>query len=223
MEIYLNNIIITIDGPSGSGKEKIAKYIAKKNKLYHLDSGMLYRRLAIIFDKKNINLKNKKNIEKTLNSIKDISNRRNFTLRNEKIGKKASIIATNPKVRKFIDKQQHIIVNEILQTFKGCVIDGRDIGSKVFKNAQIKLFIHVNVEIRAKRRHKQLIEQGERNIYSQILKDLKLRDKKDLNRKTSPLIKPHNAILIDNSKSFKNTCNQINSILGIKLKPFLLV
>ena len=161
-----------------------------------------------------------KNIKKTLNSIKNLSHRRNFTLRNEEIGKKASIIATNKIVRKFIDKQQHIIVKKILQKFKGCVIDGRDIGSKVFKNAQIKLFIDVNVEIRAKRRHKQLIEQGERNIYSRILKDLKLRDKKDLNRKISPLIKPHKAILIDNSKSFKNTCNQINNILLKKTKAF---
>ena len=219
MGIYLNNLIITIDGPSGSGKEKIAKYIVKKYKLYHLDSGMLYRRLAKIITKKNIKLNDNRNIEKTLNSIKNLSPRRNFTLRNEEIGKKASIIATNKIVRKFIDKQQHIIVKNILQKFKGCVVDGRDIGSKVFKNAQIKLFIDVNVEIRAKRRHKQLIEQGERNIYSRILKDLKLRDKKDLNRKISPLIKPHKAIVIDNSKSFKNTCNQINSILLKKIKP----
>ena len=221
MEIYLNNLIITIDGPSGSGKEKIAKYIVKKYKLYHLDSGMLYRRLAKIIAKKNVKFNDNKNIIKTLNSIKNLSHRRNFTLRSEKIGKKASIIATNKIVRKFIDKQQHIIVKKILQKFKGCVIDGRDIGSKVFKNAQIKLFIDVNVEIRAKRRHKQLIEQGERNIYSRILKDLKLRDKKDLNRKISPLIKPHKAILIDNSKSFKNTCNQINSILLRKIKPLV--
>ena len=221
MEIHLNNLIITIDGPSGSGKEKIAKYIVKKYKLYHLDSGMLYRRLAKIITKKNIKLNDNRNIEKTLNSIKNLSPRRNFTLRNEEIGKKASIIATNKIVRKFIDKQQHIIVKNILQKFKGCVVDGRDIGSKVFKNAQIKLFIDVNVEIRAKRRHKQLIEQGERNIYSRILKDLKLRDKKDLNRKISPLIKPHRAILIDNSKSFKNTCNQINSILLRKIKPLV--
>jgi cytidylate kinase len=103
-----------------------------------------------------------------------------------------------------------------LQIFKGCVIDGRDIGNKVFKNAQIKLFIDVSVEIRAKRRHKQLIAQGEKSIYENILKDLKLRDKKDINRTISPLIKSHDAILIDNSNSFKFTCNQINAILSLK-------
>ena len=214
----MSNLIIAIDGPSGSGKEKIAKYIAKKYKLYHLDSGILYRRLASILLKKNINLNNSQDIKKALSSIDILSHRKNIALRNEQIGKKASIIATKKIIRIFIDKQQHLIVNKIIQSFRGCVIDGRDIGSKVFKKAQIKLFIEVNVQIRAKRRHKQLIELGEKSIHSRILKDLKLRDKKDLNRKISPLIKPFNAILIDNSKSFNFTCNQINEILINKFK-----
>ena len=215
----MSNLIITIDGPSGSGKEKIAKYISKKYKLYHLDSGILYRRLASIFLKKKINLNNERDIKKVLKSINNIlSHRKNRALRSEQIGKKASIIATKKIVRIFIDKQQHLIVNKVMQSFSGCIIDGRDIGSKVFKKAQIKLYIEVNVRIRAKRRHKQLIEQGEKSIHSRILKDLKLRDKKDLNRKISPLIKPFNAILIDNSKSFNFTCNQINEILINKFK-----
>ena len=92
-------------------------------------------------------------------------------------------------------------------------IDGRDIGSKVFKNAKIKLFVNVNVEIRAKRRHKQLIEQGEKSIYSRILKDMELRDKQDKTRKISPMVAPTNAFIIDNSKSFKFTRKQIHQIL----------
>ena len=214
MGVYLNNFIITIDGPSGSGKERIAKYIAKKYKLYHLDSGILYRRLAEILSKKNINLNNEQNIKKILNSITVLPHRRHSNLRSEKIGKKASIIATKKIIRNFINKQQRLIVNKILRTFKGCVIDGRDIGNKVFKNAQIKLFIDTRVEIRAKRRHKQLIEQGEKSIYGCILKDLKLRDRKDINRTISPLIKSQDAILINNSNSFKFTCDQINMILS---------
>ena len=218
MGVYLNRIIITIDGPSGSGKAKIAKYISKKYKFYHLDSGVLYRRLAVILSKKNINLNNELEIKKTLKSLKIISHRPNLSLRNEEIGKKASIIATKKAVRNFINKQQRSIVNNILNLFNGCVIDGRDIGKAVFKNAQIKLFIQVAVEIRAKRRHKQLIEQGEKSIYTRILKDLKLRDKKDINRKISPLIRPHNSILIDNSYSFKSTCKLINTIFKRKIK-----
>ena len=97
------------------------------------------------------------------------------------------------------------------------MIDGRDIGSNVFKNANIKLFIEVNSKIRAKRRHKQLIEQGEKSIYSEILKDINLRDKNDKNRVFSPLIVPKKAIIIDNSYSFKHTIYQINNAL-IKLQ-----
>ena len=216
MGAYLSNLIVTIDGPSGSGKEKIAKYIAKKYKLYHLDSGILYRRLAAIFSKRNVDFNDEQNIKKILKSLTNLSHRRHSDLRSEEIGKKASIIATKQIVRNFINKQQRLIVNKILRTFKGCVIDGRDIGNKVFKNAQIKLFIDVNVEIRAKRRHKQLIKLGEKSIYGCVLKDLKLRDKKDINRVISPLIKPHSAILIDNSYSFKYTCNQIIKILNKK-------
>ena len=213
MGVCLNNLIITIDGPSGSGKEKIAKYISKKYKLYHLDSGILYRRLCSIILKKNIKLDNEKEIKRIIASIKILPHRRHSNLRTEEIGKKTSIIATKKSVRKFINKQQHLIVSKILKISKGCIIDGRDIGSNVFKNAQIKLYIDTNVEIRAKRRHKQLIEHGEKSIYSHILKDLRLRDKTDTNRKISPLTIPRNAILIDNSKSYKFTCNQINSAL----------
>ena len=101
----------------------------------------------------------------------------------------------------------------------GCVVDGRDIGSEVFKNAQLKLFIHVKLEIRAKRRHKQLIEQGEKSIYSQIFKDLKLRDITDSTRTASPLIVPAGAVIIDNSNFFESTIIQIDKAIK-NLKQF---
>jgi len=142
-----------------------------------------------------------------------LSLKRHKILRKEIISKKTSIIATFPTVRKFINNQQKLIVKKILKSRKGCVIDGRDIGSKVFKNAKIKLFIEVAPEIRAKRRHKQLIEQGEKSIYSRILKDINLRDKNDKNRKASPLIMPKKAIIINNSYSFGNTIYQIKLTL----------
>ena len=210
----MNDLIISIDGPSGSGKERIAKYIAKKYNLYHLDSGILYRRLTYMMLKKKINFKNKNKLFFFLNSIKYLSVKRHKTLRKEIISKQTSIIATIPVVRKFINNQQKLTVKKILKFKKGCVIDGRDIGSIVFKNAKIKLFIEVKPEIRAKRRHKQLIEQGEKSIYSRILKDINLRDKNDKNRVESPLIVPKKAIIIDNSYSFKNTIYQIKKALN---------
>jgi|TARA_B100001964_G_scaffold55902_1_gene63198 cytidylate kinase len=209
----VNDIIISVDGPSGSGKEKIAKYISKKYNLYHLDSGILYRRLTYLTLKKKINFKNKNELIFFLNSLTYLSPKKHKTLRKEVISKQTSIIATIPIVRKFIDNQQKLAVKKMLKSKKGCVVDGRDIGSKVFKNAKIKLFIEVKPEIRAKRRHKQLIEQGEKSIYSRILKNINLRDNNDRNRTVSPLIVPKKAIIIDNSYSFKNTIYQIKKAL----------
>jgi len=205
-----NKLIVAIDGPAGSGKERIAKYIARKYNLYHLDSGILYRRLTYLILRKKIDFRNNNELFFFLKSLKQLSLRRHKTLRKEIISKQTSIIATIPKVREFINNQQKLAVKKILRYNNGCVVDGRDIGSKVFKNAKIKLFIEGKSKIRAKRRHKQLIEQGEKSIYSRILKDINLRDKKDKNRIESPLVVPKKAIIIDNSLSFKNTICQIN-------------
>ena len=160
--------------------------------------------------KNKVNINNNSALVLFLGSLKFISARKHKSLRKEIISKQTSLIATIPMVRKFINNQQKLTVKKILKSKKGCVIDGRDIGSKVFKNAKIKLFIEVKPEIRAKRRHKQLIEQGEKSIYSRILKDINLRDKNDKNRVVSPLIVPKKAIIIDNSYAFKNTIYQIN-------------
>ena len=208
----MNEIIISIDGRAGSGKEKISKYISKKYNFFHLDSGVLYRRLAYYLFKKKINYSNEKSIKNYLNSINSLSPRNHKCLRKKQISKLSSNIATIPLIRKKINSQQKKIVKEKLKKHSGCVIDGRDIGSKVFKEAKIKLFIKVNVNIRAKRRHKQLIALGEKSIYAQILKEIKLRDKLDKNRKHSPLIVPKSAIILDNSKSFQITSKQINII-----------
>ena len=209
----MNEIIISIDGRAGSGKEKISKYISKKYNFFHLDSGVLYRRLAYYLFKKKINYSNEKSIKNYLNSINSLSPRNHKCLRKKQISKLSSNIATIPLIRKKINSQQKKIVKEKLKKHSGCVIDGRDIGSKVFRNARIKLFIEAKIEIRAKRRHKQLIEQGEKSIYGEILKEIKLRDKKDSQRKESPLVIPSRAILIDNSNSFKETVIQIKSAL----------
>ena len=208
----MSSLIISVDGPAGSGKERISKYIARKYGIYHLDSGILYRRLANIIIKKKI-LINNKNLIIVISSIKYLSTNNNKSLRNENVSIISSKIAKNNIVRNFINKQQKIIIKLALKKYKGAVIDGRDIGSKVFKEAKFKLFITVKPEIRAKRRHKQLLAQGEKSIYPQILRGIKLRDKNDMNRKASPLVIPKKAFLIDNSDSFIKTIKQINLIL----------
>ena len=204
--------IITIDGPAASGKEKISKYISKKWRLKHLDSGILYRRLALILFNKNIDINNIKIIKRELQKIDIISYQKNKKIRTQTISKLASKIAVYNFVRNFINELQYKFVNKNSNK-RGFVIDGRDIGSVVFKNANLKLYIEVNAEIRAKRRYKQLIDSGEKSIYPQILKDIKLRDNIDKNRKNSPLIVPKDALVIDNNGSFRKTVKQINLAL----------
>ena len=205
--------IITIDGPAGSGKGKIAKYVAKKWKLKHLDSGIFYRRIAYIISKKKINPIDKITIKILINGINQISSQKNKILRSEKISNIASIIAEYKFVRDFVNTQQKLTIKK-LKNKNGFVIDGRDIGSVVFKNASIKLYIDVDVNIRAKRRHKQLIDMGEKSIYPKILKEIKLRDKKDINRKHSPLVIPKGAFLINNSGTFHLTIKDINNLIS---------
>ena len=204
--------IITVDGPAGSGKEKISKYIANKYKLYHLDSGILYRRLAHELAKKNVKAFEVDKIKKILKDIKKISLRKTQALRKEQIGKAASEIAKLDFVRYYINSQQRL-ATKTPNKKKGFVIDGRDIGSVVFKRAFLKLYVDVDVNIRAKRRYKQLIDNGEKSIYLKILKDIKLRDKTDKTRKNSPLVVPRGAKIINNSHTFKKTIAQIRNII----------
>jgi len=209
----LKKIIISVDGPAASGKEKIAKYISKKWKYKHLDSGIIYRRLAYILLKNKTNLKSKSEIKKIINQNIQISFRKSKVLRSEKISKIASEIAVHGYIRDYVNKYQRNFVKFNLKN-KYFVIDGRDIGSVVFKNADLKLYIEVSEEIRAKRRYKQLIDTGEKSIYRQILKDIKLRDKKDKSRKNSPLVIPNGAFIIKNNSTFNNTINQIDVLVS---------
>ncbi len=208
----MRNIIVTIDGPAASGKEKIAKFISRKWKFKHLDSGLLYRRLALILLNEKIDIRNLKKIKKRVEKINKISFQRSNKLRTQEISQLASKIAIHKFVREFVNNLQYNFVKKHKKN-RGFVIDGRDIGSVVFKKADLKLYIEVNSEIRAKRRYKQLIDSGEKSIYPKILKDVKLRDKKDKLRKNSPLIIPDEAHIIDNNKSFKFTIVQINKLM----------
>ena len=208
----MKKTIITIDGPAASGKEKISKYICKKYKLKHLDSGILYRQLAFYFFTSRIDPEDIDLIKKKILKINQVSFRNNKRIRTQKISKFASKIATYDCVRLFVNKLQHDFINKN-KKIQGFVIDGRDIGSVVFKNANLKLYIEVNSEIRAKRRYKQLIDSGEKSIYRKILKEIKLRDRQDKNRKHSPLVIPKGSHLIENNGSFIDTKKQINYLI----------
>ena len=209
----MKKIIITIDGPAASGKGRIAKYIAKKYNFLHIDSGLLYRKIAKLLIDNKIDIKSITQIKQFLVKNKNLSLRNNNNLRNEQIGKVTSIIAKMSLVRDYVNKQQILYAAQKTDK-KGFVIDGRDIGSVVFKNADLKLFIEVKPSVRAKRRHKQLIDLGEKSIYAEILKEIKLRDRQDIIRLNSPLVVPKGAHVIDNSGLFNNTLKKINHLIG---------
>ena len=204
--------IITVDGPAGSGKGRISKYIAKKYNLVHIDSGIFYRRLAFKIKINNIKTNDRAKIKKLIRTLKILSFKKNKVLRQENVGKVASEIAKYDFVRNFVNLQQRLATKK-LNKKKGFVIDGRDIGSVVFKRAFLKLYVDVDINIRAKRRYKQLIDNGEKSIYLKILKDIKLRDKTDKTRKNSPLVVPRGAKVINNSHTFKKTIAQIRNII----------
>ena len=209
----MKNILVTIDGPAASGKGKIANYLSKKWKLKHLDSGVLYRKLALgIIDEK-INFNLNKELKIFIKNYKFNSFKSQKKLRTEKVSKIASKIAVHKFVRNHVNLFQKNFVGRFIKNH-GFVIDGRDIGSVVFKNADLKLYIDVSLVNRAKRRYKQLIDTNEKSIYAQILKEIQLRDKKDKSRKISPLVVPNGAIVIDNNGKFTQTIKIINTLIS---------
>ena len=214
-------LIITIDGPAASGKGTIARYIKKEFNFFHIDSGLLYRKIAKTIIDKKINIKNNKEIKMLIKKIGDIKLSNNKLLRSPIVSKVSSEIAKLKKIRDLVNMNQKKLVNKNKEKFRGIVIDGRDIGSVVFKDAEIKLYIDTNKKIRVKRRFKELIDRDERTIYSNVLKDIKLRDEKDKKRRNSPLIIPKDAIIIDNSCQLDQTKKLIKKIILKKIYSWI--
>jgi len=200
----LNNVI-TIDGPGGVGKGTLAMSLASKLKWNYLNSGSLYRTLAYLSNQKKIDhsdieslVKLTKNldIEFKINNcelivILDNQNISDF-IQAEDCAKRASIIASNNIVRKSLIKTQQSFYKS-----PGLVAEGRDMGSVIFQQAKYKFFLQASTKIRAKRRYKQLKQKGINVSLSRLINELNNRDKRDLSRKSSPLIIPKGAVVID--------------------------
>lgn len=211
-------MIIAIDGPSGAGKSTIAKLISEKLGFEYIDTGAMYRALAYKAHKNNTDF-TEEEIGKMLDNteINYIDKKvyvdgecvENF-IRTEKISMLSSKISKLKNVRtKMVELQRKIAKN------KNVVMDGRDIGTNVFPNADYKFFITASIEERAIRRFKELHEKGLAVKYEDILEDIKLRDENDINRQHSPLVKADDAILIDNSNYEKlEVTNYILNIIG---------
>lgn len=227
----MKKIVIAIDGHSSCGKSTMAKHLAKQLGYIYVDTGAMYRCVTLyaiengLFSGKSLDsdalelridevdisfmrddngalcaVLNGKNVEKEIRSMS--------------VSERVSMVAKQPFVRKKLVEQQQLMGKE-----KGIVMDGRDIGTTVFPDAELKVFVTASAEVRAERRYKELIEKGDKADYNEILANVKERDYIDSHRAVSPLRMADDAILLDNSFMTLDQQNQwllekVNERLG---------
>lgn len=201
------SLVIAVDGPTASGKGTVAKKIATYLNIPYLNTGGLYRAVALYLVKNNITDYSKNKVISILNNV-DFNDLDNPELYVENIGYIASKIAPIQEVRDYLLKFQRDFAK------KGGVLDGRDIGTVICPNADYKFYINATVEERARRRYKEMVEKGKDVKYEDILEKLKERDKNDMERKNAPLKKADDAIEIDTTNMNKEEVfNKIISFL----------
>ena len=199
----MKKIIIGIDGYSGTGKSSTAKEVAAKLDYTYIDSGAMYRAVTYFFLKKNVDISNQEEITKQLKKCTISFDKSSVLLNNHPIdyeirlmdvAGKVSQVSAIPVVRKqLVEQQRRMGYN------KGVVMDGRDIGTVVFPEAELKIFMTANNNIRAERRKNQLMEKGIDESIDSIKKNLEERDRMDTIRSNSPLKKAKGSIEIDTS------------------------
>ena len=209
-------IKVAIDSPAAAGAGTLARAVSKHYNLLYLDTGKIYRLIAFI--KMNQKKKfNQKFIKKKITSlkVKDLSNK---TLLSDEIGTEASKISKNKNIRKLIHSYQLNFAYNPPKKFHGSCLDGRDITYKIVPDADFKFFITANLKIRAKRRFLELKNLKKKASFFDVLKSIKKRDKSDLNRKISPLIKTKDSLLINTTNLNKRACFlKIKKIIDKKL------
>ncbi len=188
-------MVIAIDGPAASGKGTLAEKLADYFGVAHLDTGSLYRATALKLNSMGGNPENTDDAVAAAKAI-NIHDLADIRLRNEQIGRVASIVSTIPEVRKVLLDFQRDFASQGI----GAVLDGRDIGTVVCPEALVKVFMTASLEARARRRHLQLQAQGIEVVYESVLHDLRERDKRDTQRNSSPLIAAGDAFLIDTTE-----------------------
>ncbi|WP_281523594.1 (d)CMP kinase [Turicimonas muris] len=206
--------IITIDGPVASGKGSVSAGVAKVLGFNVLDSGSLYRLTAYAALQQQKPLEDEEQIKQTAVNLKAVFKGGKILLegedvtdaiRQEEVGLAASKVAVHPKVRKALFKLQREYAQD-----PGLVADGRDMGSVVFPEATLKIFLTASAEARAKRRYNQLKEKGIHSNIADLVKDLKERDERDLKRSVAPLVPAPGAKILDSSDlTLEETINQV--------------
>ena len=193
-------MIVAIDGPAASGKGTIAKKLAEYFNLSYLDTGILYRAVALQMLTKGMNEKDSQSAEKVARQV-SIDSIDHTGIRTRAVSDLASKIATIPGVREeLLDRQRRFAQNPDPGK-DGAILDGRDIGTVVCPHADFKIFIMADLEIRAKRRWKELLQSDPTVIYCEVLEEMRSRDERDTNRKDAPLAVTSGALVIDTSNN----------------------
>lgn len=216
---------IAVDGPAGAGKSTIAKRVAKKMNLIYVDTGAMYRAMAVFLVRNNISPEETDRITEKCREA-DITIRYengeqvvllggenvNPLLRTEEAGRMASAISVNPAVRKkLVELQQQLGKNSDV------IMDGRDIGTCVLPDADVKIFLTAGSGVRARRRYEELREKGEECSLEEIEKDIIERDRRDMTREISPLRQAEDAVLVDTSEmTIEDVIDTIIKICGEK-------
>ncbi len=187
--------VIAIDGPAASGKGTLSRRLAAKYGFHHLDTGLTYRAVAKALVDNAGPLDNPDAAEAAARAIK-LDELDRHVLSAHTIGEAASRIAVMPAVRRALVEKQR----EFSRKAPGTVLDGRDIGTIVCPNADIKLYVTASAEVRARRRHAEIISKGGKERFEDILSDIIVRDARDMERADSPLKPASDAHLLDTSK-----------------------
>ena len=191
-------MIVAIDGPAGSGKGTIAKKLAEYFNLSYLDTGILYRAVALQMLTEGINENDYRSAQKVAQQV-SIASIDHTGIRTRAVSDLASKIATISTVRQELLTRQRRFAQNPDPDKDGAILDGRDIGTVVCPNADFKLFIMAELEIRAKRRWKELLQSDPTVIYCEVLEEMRSRDERDTNREDAPLVVTSDAMVIDTS------------------------
>lgn len=198
---------IAIDGPAGAGKSSIAKLVAKKLSFVYVDTGAMFRTVAYYFlsqgkdpsdaeivteecEKISISIEYKDGAQHIFLDGTDVSTE----IRQEEVGKNASVVAKNQAVRNRLLALQRQMAEK-----QDVIMDGRDIGTVVLPDAQVKIYLTASASVRAERRYKELVEKGESCNLKKIEEDIIARDEQDMNREIAPLKQAEDAVLVDSS------------------------
>ena len=222
----IRDIIIAIDGHSGCGKSTTSRLLAKNLNFKYLDSGAMYRAVTLYFVNKGVSQNDTKKIKDELNNIiidfkyvednqhiflndQDVENE----IRSDEISNQVSLFSSNSSIRKFLVDKQKTFGNN-----KNIVVEGRDITTVVFPDAEIKVFMTADIQVRAKRRFNEMKSKNPDITYSDVIKNLEDRDIQDSTRKDSPLMVADDAFILDTSDLEIN--DQVDKIINFISNKF---